>query len=190
MPIFRLFSLLLLCLLTTPVLHADEQTIKKTVTLQPVDVESAEPIDIASIELVKQKDGTYTYSISMDESKFGNHFLSMRPFKCFQSPKQMLCYLPYPYEKTNTLSATDLQDLEYDLLFIHRKATDYGIDPWNGLYYKLTLDKDANLSGVLKEVDLNILAAPPDEGVTRPITGEQLNEADPDTHSYPKLVIQ
>ena len=178
---------LLLCLFISPVLYADDETLRRTVTLQPSDGES---INLASVELIKQKDGSYTYTISIDDSLFGNHFLAMRPFKCFQGPKQMLCHLPYPYEKTNKLSTSDLQDMEYDLLFIHRKATDYGIDPWNGLYYKLTMDKDAKLIGVLKEVDLDILAAPPDEGITRPITYDQLNDADTSTHSYPKLLIQ
>lgn len=186
MRIFRLLSLLLISFLLIPTLHANEQKLERTVTLTPSDGES---IDIASLDIVKQKDGSYTYSIDVDDSKFSNHFLSMRPFKCFQGTKQMLCYLPYPYKKTTKLSGTDLQDLEYDLLFIHRKATDYGINPWNGLYYKLTLDKDAKLSGILKEVDLDILASPPEKGVTRPITDTDLNEADPSTHSYPTLKI-
>ncbi|CAA6816185.1 MAG: Unknown protein [uncultured Thiotrichaceae bacterium] len=175
------------CLLTMPALYADTDTLKRTVTLQPSDGDS---IDIASIEFTKRKEGAYTYSIDFDDSKFGNHFLSMRPFKCFEGSKQMLCHLPYPYEKAKTISADDLQDLEYDLLFIHRKSTDYGIDPWNGVYYKLSLDKDATLTGVLKEVDLDILAAPPDEGVLRPITADQLNDADASSHSYPELIIQ
>ena len=186
MHFLRALSFLLLSIFLIPTLHANEQKFKRTVTLKPSDGES---IDIANLEIVKLKGDTYSYSINMDDSKFSNHFLSMRPFKCFQGPKQMLCYLPYPYDKTTKFSGVDLQDLEYDLLFIHRKSTDYGIDPWNGLYYKLSLDKDVNLSGVLKEVDLDILASPPDEGVTRPITGTELNEADPSSHSYPTLII-
>lgn len=169
-----------------PTLHA-EGILKRTVTLQSSDGYS---IDIASIEFTKQKGDGYSYTISIDDSKFSDHFLSMRPFKCFQGPKQMLCYLPYPYEKTKKISANDLGDLEYDLLFIHRKSTDYGIDPWNGVYYKLTLGKNANLTGILKEVDLDILAAPPEQGVTRPITDTDLNDAETSGHSYPKLAIK
>lgn len=187
MKLARLLSLILLCWLLTPILHADEKIISRTVTLKSG---AADSIDIASIQLSKQQDGSYIYTLDMDQSKFTNHFLSMRPFKCFQGAKQMLCYLPYPYAKTHSFGVSDLQDLEYDLLFIHRKSTDYGIDPWNGIYYKLSLQKDAKLTGVLKEVDLDILATPPEEGVIRPISKQDLNDADPDSHSYPYLVIQ
>jgi len=187
MLIVRLVTMFMLAIIFSSSLYACEKKLTRTVTLQPSDGES---IDIASIELQKQKDGSYHYKLNVDDSKFSNHFLSMRPFKCFEGPKQMLCYLPYPYEKNNKISAEDLGNLEYDLLFIHRKSTDYGIDPWNGVYYKLEMDKDANLLGVLKEVDLDILAAPPEKGVTRPITDSALNEAEPSGHSYPTLVIK
>lgn len=183
----RLFSLFLMCWILNFSVYAADNTLRKTVTLQAA---SGDSINIASIQLQKQRDGSYTYELDIDHSKFSNHFLSMRPFKCFQGPSQMLCHLPYPYSKTSKLSKDDLQDLEYDLLFIHRKSTDYGIDPWNGLYYKLSLHEDAKLTGQLKEVDLDILASPPDKGVTRPITDKDLNAADPDSHSYPTLVIQ
>lgn len=181
----------ILCLFYVSTLHADESNVdksklKRTVTLKSPDNKS---IDIAILELMKQQDGSYNYSLDIDDDKFSNHFLSMRPFKCFQGPKQMLCYLPYPYKKTYKISDTDLQDLEYDLLFIHRKASDYGINPWNGLYYKLSLNQDAKLTGVLNEVDLDILAAPPDEGVTRPITDSDLTLAEQDSYSYPVLTI-
>lgn len=182
----RLLSILFLSWIFNSSLHADDRNIVRTVTLQST---AGDSIDIARIQLSKQPDGGFTYTLDMDDSKFSNHFLSMRPFKCFQGSKQMLCYLPYPYEKTQKLSASDLQDLEYDLLFIHRKSTDYGIDPWNGVYYKLSLHRDAELTGVLKEVDLDILASPPEQGITRPITEKDLNEADPDGHSYPQLAI-
>lgn len=183
----RITALIVMCWLFSSSLFADTLEFKRSVTLQAANGEN---LDIASILLVKQQDGSYTYTLDMDLSKFSDHFLSMRPFKCFQGPIQMLCYLPYPYAKTHQISKHSLQDLEYDLLFIHRKSNDYGIDPWNGLYYQLSLDEDANLTGILKEVDLDILATPPDEGVTRPITPDDLNEADPDSHSYPTLVIQ
>lgn len=182
----RFYFLFLFCVTIVTPLHAEDKKIKRTVTLTPSE---GEAIDIASLDIVKLEDGSFTYSIEMDDSKFGNHFLSMRPFKCFQGPKQMLCHLVYPYEKTTKFSVNDLQDLEYDLLFIHRKKSDYAIDPWNGLYYKISLNDDMKLTGVLKEVDLDILAAPPDEGVTRPITDSELTDADPTTHSYPVLSI-
>ena len=183
----RFLSMVFLCLSANSVLHAGEIKSTKTVTLQSPGGES---IDIATINMTRESSGGFSYQLEIDDSKFGDYFLSMRPFKCFQGPIQMLCYLPYPYQKGQKITANDLKDLEYDLLFIHRKSTDYGIDPWNGVYYKLTLDQDNNLSGVMKEVDLDILASPPEGGVTRPITETDINEVDPDSHSYPFVIIK
>lgn len=160
---------------------------KKKVILQPA---AGKPVTIATVDFIKEKDGSYSYVLEMVDGLYSDHFLSMRPFKCFTAPKQMLCHLAYPYTKTQKLTSTDLQDLEYDLLFIHRKGEEYGIDPWNGLYYKLTLLDNGTLAGVLKEVDLDILAVPPEKDVTRPIVASDLNEAEPTSHSYPTLTIQ
>ena len=91
MKLNKLLSFLLLCLLIIPDLHADVKKLNRTVTLLPSD---GEPLNIASIELTRQKGDVYSYKLEIDDSKFSNHFLSMRPFKCFEGPKQMLCYLP------------------------------------------------------------------------------------------------
>jgi hypothetical protein len=146
------------------------------------------PFIIGNLDLGKTEMG-YDYQLKLDETKFEEFFLNMRPFICFQGPKHMLCHLPYLYDKGTHVSEADMLDLEYDLLFIHRRATDYGIDPWNGLYYKLRLT-EAGMAGMLHEVDLNILAAPPAENVARPITDYDLHVADPDIHSYPTILIQ
>ncbi len=129
-----------------------------------------------------------SYSLSLDDSLFSDHFLSMRPFKCMQGPQDMWCHLPYPYEKAERLDGDDLHALEYDLLFIHRKSSDYGIDAWNGLYYALRRDGDG-LIGELHEVDLNVLAAPPETDAP-PITRVDLTAADPDRHWLPQLEIR
>jgi len=129
-----------------------------------------------------------SYSLNLDDSLFGNHFLSMRPFKCMTGPQDMWCHLPYPYGKPDRLAGDDLRPLEYDLLFIHRKASDYGIDAWNGLYFALRRDGDG-LIGALHEVDLNVLAAPP-ESDELPISHVDLSAADPDRHWLPHLEIR
>jgi hypothetical protein len=160
---------------------------KKQIILQSA---SGEPVTIATAEFSKLSGGGYSYTVEMVEDLYSDHFLSMRPFKCFTAPKQMLCHLAYPYPKTQKITSSDLQDLEYDLLFIHRKGADYGINPWNGIYYKLTLHSDGTITGVLTEVDLDILAVPPEPGVIRPITASDLNEADPASHAFPTLIIK
>ena len=164
-----------------------------------LQADNGDSVELARIDFTKEGQG-WNYQLKMNSSLFSDHFLSMRPFKCFNSPRQMLCHLPYPYDKGQTIQAGQLRDLEYDLLFIHRQSTDYGIDPWNGIYYRLKLDeaagkitgelREVNLDGELREVNLDILAAPPEEGDTYPIKDKDLIEVELDTHAYPRVVIE
>ena len=143
---------------------------------------------IGSIDFSAADDG-YSYRLSFDDAVFTDEFLSMRPFKCLNSPDMKVCHLVYPYEKGTRISTDNLMDLEYDLLFLFKTPTEYGINAWNGLYYKLGWT-DAGLAGELREVDLNVLAAPPDEGVTRPVTYPMLHPASAEKHKYPRLTIE
>jgi hypothetical protein len=108
------------------------------------------------------------YRLSFSEQPFGDYFLSMRPFRCIERGETMLCHLPYPYENRRRLGREALTDLEYDLLFIARSPTEYGIDPWNGRYFRLRWEGDG-IVGDLYETDLGILAAPPEGGNLRPL---------------------
>ena len=157
----------------------------KTITLAGKDNES---LEIGSIHFKKENEKV-TYEIEFKEDKFNDEFLSMRPFKCIHKSGQMLCHLVYPYKKQGHISEQDLVDLEYDLLFLHKDASEYGIDPWNGLYYNLKLGTKGFV-GTLKEVDLNVLAAPPEDGVLRPVTSDMLYDADTAQHLFPGLIIQ
>lgn len=115
-----------------------------------------------------------SYQLEMEAGVFSNEFLSMRPFKCLTVQGVMLCYVDYPYENLRKISRHDLTDLEYDLLFIARTEKEYGIDPWNGRYFKMRWQGDS-IVGELNEVDLNILASPPEDGSLRPIIDEDLS---------------
>ncbi len=141
-------------------------------------------IRIATLDLAADD----TYSVRLDETAFTNHFLSMRPFKCLEGPEKHWCHVPYPYEIRRDLSA-DLTDLEYDFLFLWKGATDYGIDAWNGVYYKLEED-GAQLAGTLHELDLGQLAVPPAAGELRPIAEKDLHEAEPESHWLPRLIVE
>ena len=125
-------------------------------------------------------------AIKLHDEPFDNHFLSMRPFRCMDLPQQMWCHLPYPYEKPLEVSAEDLRSLEYEFLFIHRSANDYGIDAWNGLYFLLSVES-GDIAGTVREVDLNILASPPENGVIWPISADDLHEVEPDRHQFSQI---
>jgi len=134
----------------------------------------------------------YQADVSMDDSRFGDYFLSMRPFKCLESEQQLLCHLPYPYQNAQQITQDDLTDLEYQLLFIRKNPNDYGINPWFGVYYKLSWQNPPHgpITGQLHETDMDVLAAPPEDPTIKPITVDDLYEADSDVHWWPTITIQ
>lgn len=166
----------LLMLATTT--HAET----RAVYLEPA---SGDRIKIAEVTVTDSQD----YSIHMNADPFRDHFLSMRPFRCIEGPKRHWCHVPYPYQINRNISA-DLTDLEYDFLFIWKGATEYGINMWNGVYYKLEPDADGRLIGTLHEMDMDLLSAPPDAGVLRPLKPTDLHESDPDNHWLPRLIVE
>ncbi|MEM8572119.1 MAG: hypothetical protein AAGG56_14610 [Pseudomonadota bacterium] len=145
---------------------------------------SGNPIPIAVLTVAP--DGSY--SLVQQEGAFTDHFLSMRPFECLEGPQKHWCHVPYPYENRRNISE-DFVDLEYDFLFIWKGATDYGIDSWNGVYYRLEQNGD-HLVGTLHEIDMGLLAVPPETGDLRPISHDDLHEAEPDSHWLPMLVVE
>ncbi|MBC8269195.1 MAG: hypothetical protein H8E36_10640 [Rhodospirillaceae bacterium] len=149
---------------------------------------AGEETSIGSITFEKKGD-SYTYTFSLDDSKFAAHFLSMRPFKCLEGEVQYLCHLPYPYEKTHVISHGDFADLEHEFLFIHKKPTDYGINMWNGVYFVMS-ETESGLTGRLHELDMDILASPPEAGVMYPLLEAEKMEGEPSSHWLPFLKIE
>lgn len=180
-----LFNILFGCCLSFSSLAAGLPEGEKVISLLDNDNNA---VEIARIQFTRADDKT-TYQITLNESVFQKEFLNMRPFQCLHQPKQILCHLEYPYEKSGYISADDLMDLEYDLLFLHKAPAEYGINAWNGLYYILSVTDDG-FEGTLMEVDLRVLIAPPEDGILRPVTRNMLYDADPAAHQFPKLIIQ
>jgi hypothetical protein len=109
------------------------------------------------------------FDVLLDAPEFGDEFLSMRPFRCLADVKEMWCHLAYPYDLEKRITSADLTDLEYALLFLFKPPAGYGIDAWNGLYFKLALTGDGNITGKLNEADFNVLASPPEAKNLRPL---------------------
>lgn len=165
---------------------AHANTIEKTITLIGKD---GSKLEVAKIILTPQENKTHSFEIKWDDSKFSEHFLSMRPFKCIDGP-QTFCHLGYPYKTKNRISKSDLQDLEYALLFIHKNEKEYGINFWNGVYYRLKREENGAISGTVWETDMNELASPPEKEFDRPIGGNDLVEGAEGKHRFPKIMIQ
>ena len=145
-----------------------------------------EVLTIGTIELVAAATGT-DFKLEMDDTKFSDQFLSMRPFKCIDGDT-MVCRLEYPYTKGNTYRPEAPYDLEYEFLFIVRSPTEYGIDPYNGRYFRISREGD-ELVGKVYAVDLNLLAVPPEDGVLYPLTEDLLDELEPESERFSILRI-
>ncbi|WP_424971247.1 hypothetical protein [Dinoroseobacter sp. S76] len=148
-----------------------------------LEAQDGERLAIADLVV---EDGAY--DLTLRDGPFSDHFLSMRPFKCLTGAEKHWCYVPYPYENARNIGS-ELTDLEYDLLFLWKGAGEYGINMWNGVYYKLEAEGD-RLVGVMHEMDMDILSAPPEDGNLRPVREMDLEPADPDSHWLPRLVIE
>lgn len=134
-------------------------------------------------------DGSSGIVVDMDSEDFSDHFLSMRPFRCLTDESEWFCYLPYPYEIKNTVSADSLTDLEYHLLFILKLPSKFGIDAWDGLYYSLTLQDDGSIEGTLLQGDLNVLASPPEPG-SYPVDLDEFIADGREDRRFPAIVIR
>lgn len=165
---------------------ANANSSEKTITLIGKD---GSKLQVAKIIFKKEEANEQSFEIKWDDSKFSEHFLSMRPFKCIDGP-QTFCRLEYPYKTRNRITNTDLQDLEYALLFLHKNQQEYGINFWNGVYYRLKKEANGSISGSVWETDMNELASPPETEFGRPIGGSDLVEGAEGKHRFPKLIIQ
>lgn len=132
--------------------------------------------------------GQRQYQLKIDHHPFTDHFLSMKEMKCLEG-KELWCRIPYPYANPHTVSADDLRWLEHDLLFMFKRANEFGANFWNGIYYQLQLD-NTTLRGEAQAVDLNMLASPPDDLQVPPIGAYDIDPIEPGQRWLPRLIIR
>ncbi len=156
-------------------------------------------ITLVAHDGARQKLGSVTFtpdgnsakiSVALDAPEFKDEFLSMRPFRCLPGSKEMWCHLAYPYASKGRIAADDLTDLEYALLFLFKLPSGYGIDAWNGLYFKLSVTGSGKIEGALHEVDYNVLAVPPADGDLRPLSQTTLTPVAPAAHRFARVEIE
>lgn len=145
---------------------------------------------IGDVSFTSTGSGTTSVQLNIDTGgPFTEHFLSMRPFRCIEGATEWFCYLEYPYDLRSVITKDDLSDLEYQLLFIRKRPSEFGIDAWNGLYYKLELESDGTITGKLLEGDLNALQSPPAEKYAKPVDLNEFIPGDKTKRLYPTLKI-
>ncbi len=162
---------------------------KKTISLVAADGAS-----LAIGTATFTPDGTGAkVGVEMTAPEYQDEFLSMRPFRCLAGgagDKETWCHLEYPYEVPGHVTADDLVDLEYKLLFLFKPPGGYGIDAWNGLYFKLALQDDGSISGKVHDTDLNVLAVPPEDRKARVVQHKDLTAVEPASHRFFSISIR
>lgn len=146
-----------------------------------------EQLDIGSVTFTPVATGS-TYTIAIDHAGFTDYFLSMKEMKCIEGP-ELWCHLPYPYQQPRTVSATDLSWLAHDLLFMYKKKGEFGANFWNGIYYQMKIT-DGHISGQAQAVDLNQLAAPPDDLTVPPFGEFERTDIEPEPRFLPFVEIR
>ncbi|MDX1634009.1 MAG: hypothetical protein R3280_05205 [Marinobacter sp.] len=152
-----------------------------------VDAAGAE-FPIGTITFSPASDGLTAYQLDVDYRRFKDFFLSMKEMKCLEG-REIWCHIPYPYQNPRTVSATDLRWLEHDLLFMFKRVGEFGANFWNGMYYRLSL-QDGEILGLAHAVDLNQLAAPPEDLTVPPFGEFDVAETSLDERWLPGLVIR
>ena len=175
---------LILLLFSSIAAVADPLNGEKKVFLESIN---GEQLHIANIKL-ETISAEIFYTLTIRDEPFSNQFLSMRPFQCIMGEQQVMCYVPYPYAKKGHITKNDLSNLSYDLLFLHKNPSEYGINLWNGMFYKLKM-KENSITGIVHEVDMNIIASPP-ENKDAPFAEDEIFEADVGNYVYPKIIIK
>lgn len=117
-------------------------------------------VEIGQIRFTPRADGRIGFTWKADTSRFTDHFLSMREFKCLPGQGEIMCLVPYPYPQPGHIAANDLAWLEHSLLFMFKKQSEFGAQLWNGVIWKLAITGNG-LTGTPQAVDLNRIASPP-----------------------------
>ena len=142
---------------------------------------------IGTIEFTPSDNGSQ-YSLHLDHGKFQDYFLSMKEMKCLEGP-ELMCQLPYPYSQPHTVTADDFSWLSHDLLFMFKKKEEFGANFWNGLYFDMVID-NGEIKGTAQAVDLNLLAAPPEDLSVPPMGEWEREDIDLTKRWLPRLVIK
>lgn len=170
------------CAWVSPVTAADLAGRKQISLL----AEQGEKVVIGHAEFAP-KGGRYSFRVVLSDQPFGDYFLAMRPFKCIAHSVQQVCH--FPYRTSGQISEDDLVDLEYALMFLHKKPQAVSVDPWNGVYYRMQV-VDSRIEGSAHNVDMNLVIEAPFDTPERLIAAKDLHPADAGSHRFPRLVIE
>ena len=187
-PFTRLSSLMLIGLLAAPTANASAWELPgvKSITATTREYQR---ITLGSVRFEPRGDGTVAFTVSLEPSRFTDHFLSMKEFKCLDGPGEVVCHVPYPHAQPGTIIADDLAWLEHNLLFLYQLPTDFGAKLWNGLSFQLE-PTEQGLRGRPQTIDLNYISAPSDIPEQPPYQPAQRDEIAPGVRWIEYLAIE
>ncbi|MBL8325826.1 MAG: hypothetical protein JNJ89_12815 [Rubrivivax sp.] len=157
----------------------------KRITLHARD---GSQVEIGRVHFQRGADGRSSFRVALDATRFTDHFLSMREFKCLQGQGEILCHVPYPHRSPAAVVPGDLAWLEHSLLFLFKLPGEFGAKLWNGIYFKLTLTSEG-LVGVPQAVDLNVISAPPARTDVAPFKPALRDDLPPNARWFTRLTI-
>jgi hypothetical protein len=129
------------------------------------------------------------FEVRIDPKVMQDHFLSMREFKCLPAAQEISCFVPYPHPHPGTVGPGQLAWLEHHLLFFFKQPADFGAKLWNGVIFKFSLTP-TSLIGTPQAVDLNRIAAPPDNASEPPFGGMDRDDFAPGSRWVQELRIE
>lgn len=156
---------------------------------------AGEKVEIGEVEL-RPRYGGYGFEVSFKRDAFKDTYMQETNFLCLPDPRREICHFPFPPgdyspdDSSGFFTAGDLKELEYALLFIHKRPApaDIDINPFNGMYYRLKV-VGSRIEGTVFGVDFNHLIMA-DEKEKYPLKPSDLDPVDLKGERFPHLVIE
>lgn len=128
------------------------------------------------------------FKFERDDAKFKDFFLSMKEMKCLEGA-EILCHIHYPYPQENVTEQNNVVWLSHQLLFMYKRADQFGARLRQGVYFRLVPDENG-FKGIAYSLDLNDLASPPDDLSIPPIDTDELELLEIDERWLPYMQIK
>jgi hypothetical protein len=158
----------------------------KSVKLHAKDGSS---VEIGTVTFTPRTDGRVSFTWKADTSRFTDHFLSMREFKCLPGSGEIMCLVPYPYPQPGTVAVNDFAWIEHSLMFMFKKQSELGAQLWNGVIWKLSATP-TGLAGTPQAVDLNRIASPPSRTDVPPFGSAHRDDIPPSARWFNRITIE
>lgn len=150
-------------------------------------------IALGTVDFTPAADGRTAFVLKLAHQPFKDYFLSMKEFKCVESPTEVFCHVPYPYPQPGTVrlspGTADLAWLEHALLFMFKTPAEFGAKLWNGVYFQLK-PTERGFDGIPQAVDLNRISAPPAQADVPPFRPALRDDIAPTARWFNRLTIE